>query len=230
MNSTTNLGLTLYEGNDKFQITGDADSLNHDMEIIDEHMHNAEVLLEDTDESIAIVVNGNTAPKAITSGQYLFIKNHSSLATGGYHAKSNIASGATISSSNVDPDPNGIANSLKAITDTLNGNINSHSSYASSIVTDNVTINTAIKKTLEDFAVFYLDFEITSAKSAMDNVMHGFPNAINGASYTVTALGHTPEREATTYRFSMTGDGYLKTLDSIPNGTRIRLTFGYFTN
>lgn len=111
----------------------------------------------------------------------------------------------------------------------LNSNINSHSNYASSIVTDDVTINNANKKTLDDFVVFYFDFETTSAKSAMDNVMHGLPYAINSAPYGATALGHTPDREPTTYRFSITGDGYLKTLDAIPNGTRIRLTLAYFT-
>lgn len=64
------------------------------------------------EEAIAIVVNGNTAPKAISIGQYLFIKNHSTLATGGYHATAAIASGGAVSSSNVSADPDGIANSI----------------------------------------------------------------------------------------------------------------------
>lgn len=71
---------------------------------------------EAIEESIAIVCNGNTAPKAIAAGQYLFIKNHSTLATGGYHATDAIASGDTLSSSNVTSDPDGIANAI-------NGNI-----------------------------------------------------------------------------------------------------------
>ena len=71
---------------------------------------------EAIEESIAIVCNGNTAPKAIAAGQYLFIKNHSTLATGGYHATAAIASGDTLSSSNVTSDPDGIANAI-------NGNI-----------------------------------------------------------------------------------------------------------
>lgn len=71
---------------------------------------------EAIEKSIAIVCNGNTAPKAIAAGQYLFIKNHSTLATGGYHATDAIASGDTLSSSNVTSDPDGFANAI-------NGNI-----------------------------------------------------------------------------------------------------------
>ena len=64
------------------------------------------------EDSIAIVVNGDTAPQNITSGQYLFIKNHSTLSSGGYHATAAISSGADITSSNVAADADGIANSL----------------------------------------------------------------------------------------------------------------------
>ena len=65
------------------------------------------------ENALAIVVNGNTAPKAISSGQYLFIKNHSTLATGGYHATANIANGGNVTSSNTTPDTDGISNGIK---------------------------------------------------------------------------------------------------------------------
>jgi len=61
-------------------------------------------------EGMAIVIDGDTAPKAIVSGQYLFIKNHSTLATGGYHATAAIAKDADVTSSNVTPDADGIVN------------------------------------------------------------------------------------------------------------------------
>ena len=67
----------------------------------------------DIEDAIAIVIDGDTAPQAITSGQYLFIKNHSTLANGGYHATADIASGGTVSSSNVSADPDGIVNALR---------------------------------------------------------------------------------------------------------------------
>ena len=79
--------------------------------------------INDVAEGLAILVDGDTAPRAISSGQYLFIKNHTTLATGGYHAASAIASGATISSSNVTADADGIANSLNSSVTALNSNI-----------------------------------------------------------------------------------------------------------
>ena len=68
--------------------------------------------VNNVENALAIVIDGDTAPKAITAGQYLFIKNHSTLATGGYHATVNIASGGAVSGSNVSADADGIANSI----------------------------------------------------------------------------------------------------------------------
>ena len=63
---------------------------------------------------LAIVVTGDTAPANIDSGEYIFLKGHSSLPTGGYHATAAISSGDTISSSNVAADADGIANALNS--------------------------------------------------------------------------------------------------------------------
>ena len=65
------------------------------------------------ESALAIVVDGDEAPQNITAGQYLFIKNHSTLATGGYHATAAISSGDSITSSNVSADSDGVANSIK---------------------------------------------------------------------------------------------------------------------
>lgn len=70
--------------------------------------------VNNVENALAIVVNGDTAPKAITAGQYLFIKNHSTLATGGYHATANIASGGDVSGSNVAADADGISNAINS--------------------------------------------------------------------------------------------------------------------
>lgn len=99
-------------------------------------------IIDDLEEGLAIVVNGNTAPKNIAAGQYLFIKNHSTLATGGYHATAAISSGGTISSSNVAADADGIANSLNSnkvnmavftktsVTVPANGHLNVNDSFS----------------------------------------------------------------------------------------------------
>lgn len=97
-----NLGLYLPDREDYISVQRD---LKSNYEIIDEHAGMVE-------DGIAIVINGDTAPRAITSGQYLMIKNHSTLATGGYHATANIANGASVTSSNVAVDSDGIANAL----------------------------------------------------------------------------------------------------------------------
>ena len=77
-----------------------------------EHLSAHDTEFGNVEAALAIVVNGDTAPQNITSGQYLFIKNHSTLATGGYHATAAITSGSSITSSNVAADSDGIANAL----------------------------------------------------------------------------------------------------------------------
>ena len=66
--------------------------------------------IQDVAEGMVIVIDGDTAPKAISAGQYLLIKNHSTLATGGYHATAAIGSGDAVSLSNVAVDADGIVN------------------------------------------------------------------------------------------------------------------------
>lgn len=95
-------------------------------------------------EGMAIVIDGDTAPKAITAGQYLFIKNHSTLATGGYHATAAIASGADITSSNVAADADGIVNGAVS---KLNGNLATKAAKSDAIknITRSGTTFTATK-------------------------------------------------------------------------------------
>lgn len=82
--------------------------------------------LPSLESGLAIVVDGDKAPRAISKGQYLFIKNHSTLATGGYHATAAISSGANVAES-VSADSDGICNS-GLIKPTL---ITSHSTFKS---------------------------------------------------------------------------------------------------
>ena len=110
---STNLGLYLPTREDYISVQRD---LSDNYEIIDESAG----MLE---KGIAIVVNGDTAPQAISSGDYLFIKNHSTLATGGYHATANIANGAAVTSSNTASDDKGVANTIKGDIDALNSKI-----------------------------------------------------------------------------------------------------------
>ena len=112
-----NLGLYLPDREDYISVQRD---LKSNYEIIDEHAGMVE-------DGIAIVINGDTAPRAISSGQYLLIKNHSTLATGGYHATANIANGASVTSSNVAADSDGIANALNSKIPSVVNNLTSDS-------------------------------------------------------------------------------------------------------
>lgn len=95
--------------------------------------------LRELSEGMAIVIDGNTAPKGITKGQYLFIKNHSTLATGGYHATAAIASGADVTSSNVEADPDGIVNgAVSALSDQIANDLSEYNvSLNSSYIANN---------------------------------------------------------------------------------------------
>ena len=62
-------------------------------------------------DGLAIVAVGDTHG-AITSGQFVYVKNHSTLQEGLYTASANIAANATLSGSNLTADSNGGLNAL----------------------------------------------------------------------------------------------------------------------
>ena len=64
-------------------------------------------------DSLAIVANGNTHV-AIGAGQFVYVRNHSSLANGLYTAKSAISANATLSTSNLEADSQGGLNALNS--------------------------------------------------------------------------------------------------------------------
>jgi hypothetical protein len=74
---------------------------------------NAENSLAAAEDGLAIVANGNTHA-AIASGQFVYVKNHGSLAEGLYVANSAIATNAALTTSNLTADGSGGLNALKA--------------------------------------------------------------------------------------------------------------------
>lgn len=72
-------------------------------------------------QSIAIIANGDTHT-AIRAGQAVFVKNHSTLATGLYWANSAIGTDAALTSANLTADSNGGFNHLQDEISTLNSN------------------------------------------------------------------------------------------------------------
>ena len=92
---------------------------NYDTEWVNAVDLPSNVALQD---AMAIVANGNTHA-AIASGQFVYVRNHSSLADGLYKATTAIATNGTLSTSNLAADVSGGLNALKADVDTLNSNI-----------------------------------------------------------------------------------------------------------
>ena len=74
------------------------------------------------EDAIAIVANNNTHA-AISNGQFVYVKNHGTLAEGLYKATANIAANAALSSSNLAADASGGLNAMKAITNSLSDQI-----------------------------------------------------------------------------------------------------------
>jgi hypothetical protein len=133
----------------------------------------------------AIVCDGDTAPKAISSGQYLFIKNHSTLATGGYHATTAIANGASLTSSNVAADSDGIANTLNS---NLSGNIGTLSNLTTSAKTNTVAAINEVNA--KSWTVNQNYSSSTSLEAAVRQAISA--STSNGKLYygTVTWAGH----------------------------------------
>ena len=73
----------------------------------------AETSVNALEDGLAIVANGNTHA-AIASGQFVYVKNHGSLAEGLYVANSAIGTNANLTTSNLTPDGSGGLNALKA--------------------------------------------------------------------------------------------------------------------
>lgn len=109
--STTNIGLI------KPTYSEDAD-----VAIINENMDTLDSTISALDNGLAIVSNNNTHG-AITAGQYVYVRNHGSLAEGMYTANSNIAANATLSSSNLTAVSSGSLNKLNSDITTLNGGL-----------------------------------------------------------------------------------------------------------
>lgn len=117
---TTGQVLSLLGQNNVWADTGDIQSLSYVRNTVPEMIHydsmgqigSVRSEVESVESAMVILVDGDTAPKAIASGKYLFVKNNSTLATGMYHATANIANGASVTSSNVAGDPDGAINAL----------------------------------------------------------------------------------------------------------------------
>ena len=106
-------------------LTGDEIALSDsDSTTVTESLNSANQAIANLQDGLAIVANGNTHA-AITSGQFVYVRNHSTLADGLYKATAAIATNGTLSTSNLTADSSGGLNDLKGQVDSLNSNLTS---------------------------------------------------------------------------------------------------------
>ena len=109
---TSNLGLT----KPAYSETADIADINNNMDKVDAAVNGVQ-------NGIAILANGNVH-SAVTSGQYVYVRNHGTLAEGLYTATTNISTNATLSTSNLTAVPNnGALNTLRDDISSLNSKI-----------------------------------------------------------------------------------------------------------
>lgn len=121
--NTANLSLIKPAGADKVRIA----QINQNMDILDEKIGpvgntSVQNQIIANDSGMAIVSTGNTH-SAISSGQYVYIRSHGTLAEGLYKANSAISANATLSTSNVTLVSSGGMNDLKNQIDSLNSKL-----------------------------------------------------------------------------------------------------------
>lgn len=107
------------------RITSLETSRTADETILSEHtslLTNHTNALTDIERGVAILANGNSHA-AITQGQFVFIRNHTTLPEGIYRATANIAANGTLTTSNVTLDSAGGLNTLENEISTLKSNL-----------------------------------------------------------------------------------------------------------
>lgn len=107
MANTQNLDLVKPLGTDYALVS----VLNSNSDKIDAYAGAVNASLDGLRDGLGILANGNTHA-AVTSGQFVYVKNHQTLPQGLYQATTNIAANGTLSTSNLTADPKGGLNTL----------------------------------------------------------------------------------------------------------------------
>lgn len=107
MANTQNLDLVKPLGTDYALVS----VLNSNSDKIDAYAGAVNASLDGLRDGLGVLADGNTHA-AITSGQFVYVKNHQTLPQGLYQATTNIAANGTLSTSNLAADPKGGLNTL----------------------------------------------------------------------------------------------------------------------
>ncbi len=145
---TPNLGLT----KPAYSETADIADINNNMDKVDAAVNGVQ-------NGMAILANGNVH-SAVTSGQYVYVRNHGTLAEGLYTATTNISTNATLSTSNLTAVPNnGALNTLRDDVSSLSSKITT----STTIITDGI-ITLYVKKSAN---IVNVNIPFTRAKTSI---------------------------------------------------------------
>ena len=172
---TTNIGLSKPDYAD----TADIAVINSNMDKIDTTVDNIE-------KGIAIVSDGNTH-SAIAKGEYVYVRDHSTLAEGLYVASSAISANATLTTSNLTAKSNGIGGEVKTLNDqiaTVSKSSDTVSNIESWLVTVGQTINQGSFKNIQ-FVVSTAS-GVFKAKTYMGTLMR-YGTAVYGVNLQATS-------------------------------------------
>lgn len=176
---TSNLGLT----KPAYSETADIADINNNMDKVDAAVHGVQ-------NGMAILANGNVH-SAVTSGQYVYVRNHGTLAEGLYTATTNISTNATLSTSNLTAVPNnGALNTLRDDVTSLNSNTLKHKTITGN-TDQNGVISTQTTKS-HILAVFVADpINSFAVNEAGNNVRIYAGNNSSTTSDTLKMLANT---------------------------------------
>ena len=212
---TTNLGLTKPAGTDKIRIA----QINGNMDILDTKIGSVgdtalQAQVSAIENGIAIVSVGN-AHAAISSGQFVYVRNHGTLPEGLYTANSAIAANATLSASNV--------------TSTSAGGLNALSDQ---IATFNTVQQATLNSGITGFVCFVnigravvVTGVVTNANalSTNDVLATGLPRPFN--SYTLGDI--VPLGNPSSYKIRISDTGNVVVSGTVSANDTIRFTFAY---
>lgn len=195
-------------------LTGDEIALSDsDATTVTESLASANQAIANLQDGLAIVANGNTHA-AITSGQFVYVKNHSTLADGLYKATAAIATNGTLSTSNLTADSSGGLNDLKGQVDSLNSKLTWKQIYFSITYTNHVGSTLQLTESLQNVKLLFVTAYTQSISSANRIVFIIPVNSNIGASYFCGALGTTVH----TIRIEGLNTSFTVLSTSIPNG------------
>lgn len=205
---TSNLNLKKPALDDDALIT----DINNNMDILDAAANGIE-------DALAIVANGNTHA-AITSGQFVYVRNHNTLTEGLYVASSNIAANATLSSSNLAADSKGGLNALSEQITTLNSKITDDNNFI------NTTHNINTQKMGISGKSITVTFQITLSSdiNAWSTFASITKNRPIGNIYATGFVGSTLKS------FFITSGGNIQSTENIASGSSIMFSLSYMTN